>query len=206
MSIALNISTLEIRPGAVPAALARLHEWNARTLLKGRLAGCFHSEIGPLNRIVLVHSYDGTGGMAADRDLVFDAADPYGLKGVLNGFSMDAYASFPSAGEPETGNVGPYFEIRSYSLRPDGLAPTIAAWEQALGARRAVSPLFTVAYARSGSMPRFVHIWPFRSLDERMKLRKQAVESGVWPPPNGIDHITGMETAIYLAADFSPVF
>lgn len=203
--MAFNITFLDIRPGAQAAALAKLKSWNERIQLKGRLAGAWYSEIGPLNRILLIHAYDGTGGMAADRDIVFAEPDPYGLGDLLSGFSMDAYSPFPGAETLEPGEFGPYFEVRSYALKPQGLAPTLEAWSKVLDARRSVSPLVTVAYARSGAMPRFLHIWPYRSIDERFALRAEAQRRGIWPPPGGVNHIAEMNSAIYLAADFSPI-
>jgi hypothetical protein len=50
-----------------------------------------------------------------------------------------------------------------------------------------------------------MHIWPYRSLDERQKLRAHAIASGVWPPPGGPDKFLTQQTDIYLPAPFSPL-
>jgi hypothetical protein len=60
-------------------------------------------------------------------------------------------------------------------------------------------------YSLGGGMPRFMHIWPYTSLDARQRIRGEAVTIGVWPPPGGPDHLLAQQADIYLAAPFSPI-
>ncbi len=60
-------------------------------------------------------------------------------------------------------------------------------------------------YSVTGLTPRFMHIWPYKSLDERHRIRAKAVETGIWPPPGGPDRLVTMQNDIYLAAPFSPI-
>ena len=57
----------------------------------------------------------------------------------------------------------------------------------------------------TGTVTRFMHIWPYRSLDERMRLRAKAVDDGVWPPPGGPGYLASQQSDIYLPAPFSPL-
>ncbi len=57
----------------------------------------------------------------------------------------------------------------------------------------------------TGTVTRFMHIWPYGSLDERSRLRAKALADKVWPPPGGPHHLQMMQSDIYLPADFSPV-
>jgi hypothetical protein len=57
----------------------------------------------------------------------------------------------------------------------------------------------------TGPVSRFLHIWPYRSLDERVRLRAKAVADGVWPPPGGPGQLTAQQSDIYLPAAFSPL-
>jgi hypothetical protein len=50
-----------------------------------------------------------------------------------------------------------------------------------------------------------MHIWPYKSLDERARLRAKAVADKVWPPPGGPDHLTRMQNDIYMPTPFSPL-
>jgi hypothetical protein len=49
-----------------------------------------------------------------------------------------------------------------------------------------------------------MHIWAYKSLDERMAVRKKATVDGLWPPP-GDSPVLKQETKILLAAGFSPI-
>ncbi len=201
---AFNASFLHLQPGTQGKALAQLERWHKAAELKGTLAGCWYAEIGALNRVIMIHAYSGPGGMSPDRDKVLDSADPYGLGDMLISYHMDAYQPFPGFDTPLSGRIGPYFEIRQYRLKTTGLKPVLDAWGKALEARQKISPLMSVMYARGGTMPRFMHIWPYATLDQRMALRAKAVEMGVWPPPGGIVHIAEMQSEIYMPASFSP--
>jgi hypothetical protein len=103
------------------------------------------------------------------------------------------------------GQVGPCFEVRSYVLKPDGLAPTTELWRKAVPGRARVSPLLAAMIAASDDAIRFMHIWPYKSSDERARLREKAVADGVWPPPGGPSHLLAQQADIYLPAAFSPI-
>ena len=49
-----------------------------------------------------------------------------------------------------------------------------------------------------------MHIWAYKSLDERIAIRKKAAAEGIWPPP-GDSPVVKQETKILLAAPFSPI-
>ena len=97
------------------------------------------------------------------------------------------------------------YEVRTYTLKPDGLAPTIELWRKAVPGRATVSPLLAAMTSVTGAVTRFMHIWPYKSPDERMRLRDKAVANGVWPPPGGPGHLAAQQADIYLPASFSPM-
>ena len=68
-----------------------------------------------------------------------------------------------------------------------------------------LSPILAAMYSVTGEVTRFLHIWPYPDLDVRAQTRKTAIETGVWPPPGGPDHLLTMRTDIYLPASFSPI-
>jgi hypothetical protein len=67
------------------------------------------------------------------------------------------------------------------------------------------SPLIGAMYALDGTVPRFLNIWPYKSVDERSRIRAEAVKDGIWPPKGGPAHLTTMESTIYMPAPFSPL-
>jgi hypothetical protein len=112
---------------------------------------------------------------------------------------------FPFLPPIRPGQYGPIFEVRTYLLKPNGLPPTLAAWEKAAPGRQKLSPILAAMYSVTGVVTRFMHIWPYPSLDVRAATRKTAIETGVWPPPGGPDHLLTMRTDIFLPASFSPI-
>ena len=78
-------------------------------------------------------------------------------------------------------------------------------WEAKLAGRLKLSPLAVVGSIDIGEANRFVHIWPYSSLDQRAAIRAQAVQQGVWPPGGGAEHLLNQVNKIMLPAAFSPM-
>jgi hypothetical protein len=200
-----DLTTLTVRPGTAPAALPRLQAWLTDSGSAGELLACWYTELGALNQILLVRAFADETTIAKERDRVVRSANPYGIAELTTGTASDTYASFPHLPRMEAGAFGPVFEVRTYTLKPDGLAKTIALWEAAVPNRVKLSPLLCALYGLSGVAPRFVHIWPYASLDARQSIRGEAVKAGVWPPPGGPDQLQSQQADIYFAAPFSPI-
>jgi hypothetical protein len=200
-----DVTTLVLRPGATPKALPRLEQWLRETPLGGKLLACWFSEIGALNQILLIREYGDEPGISVDRGLIMNGGNPYGVADLIRTMSSDTYAPFPFMPPMPIGAMGPFFELRSYLLQPAGLAKTIELWQAAVPDRAKLSPLLAAMYSLSGGLPRFMHIWPYASLDQRQSLRSEAVRTGVWPPPGGPDQLRAQQADIFLAAGFSPI-
>jgi hypothetical protein len=50
-----------------------------------------------------------------------------------------------------------------------------------------------------------LHLWPYRDLVERARIRGEAVQRGLWPPKGGAEYLATMRSSIYLPAPFSPL-
>lgn len=94
-------------------------------------------------------------------------------------------------------------EMRSYDLKPG----TVPAFEERFGAalptRTKLSPLAGFWHTEVGPLNRVIHIWPYASLEERTRIRAEAVKAGGWPPDLA-EFIVSMTSEIYLPAPFSP--
>jgi hypothetical protein len=97
------------------------------------------------------------------------------------------------------------YEVRTYVLKPDALPPTLEAWRTALPERVKLSPVLTAMHTLTGSMPSFMHIWPYADLNERQRIRSQAVAAGIWPPKGGPGRLASQQTDVYLPTKFSPI-
>lgn len=200
-----GVCTIEVPPGKVNDALASLGEAVKAGRTGGKLLACWYSEIGRLNRVLAIFEHDSGESLAVAQQQALNSDDPFGVAKVATHLTLDSYAAFPDFPVLTPGAAGPIFEVREYRLRKAGLAPTIELWRKQIPLRSAVSPLGTALYALNGLVPRFMHIWPYRTLNDRLDLRNEAVKQGVWPPPGGLVHIEAMHSEIFLPAAFSPV-
>lgn len=200
-----EVATLTVPIGAAGKALPRIREYVGAAATDGTLLACWTSEVGPLNQILVLRGFDSEAELGAERERLLLGGNPFGVADLLAGLSLDTYAPFPFLPPIQTGERGPFYEVRVYGIRPAGLAPTIEAWRGAVAARTRLSPLVVAMYALDGAVPRFMNIWPYRSLDERNRIRGEAVSAGIWPPKGGPEHLTTLQSGFFLPADFSPL-
>jgi hypothetical protein len=200
-----DLALITVRPGTHGKALPGVEAWLKANKGQGEFLACWFSEIGALNQILLLHGYEDPAALVADRDKQARGDAAFGAAEFAVSITRDAYESFPVLGPMKPGQHGPIFEVRTYQLRPASLTPTIEAWKAAVPNRLKLSPMLAAMYALTGPSPRFVHIWPYPSLDERARIRAKAIETGVWPPKGGPDHLLTQQTDIFLPAAFSPM-
>jgi hypothetical protein len=90
-------------------------------------------------------------------------------------------------------------------LAAGSLPGVMKRWEAALPARIKLSPLVTAGGIEFGGANRFIHIWAYKSMDQRLQVREQGRKAGVWPPPGGGDELLAQETKIVMPSAFSPL-
>jgi hypothetical protein len=197
-----EIATVTVRPGTHPQALAVLEKTLAND---PSLLACWYCEIGALNRVLIIRKSADAAATIGNRLATLSARNPLGIGEFIVDLSLDTYVSFDFMPPLQAAAVGPCFEVRSYLLKSDGLAPTIELWRKAVPARARVSPLLAAMVAVTGAAIRFLHIWPYQTFDERARLRAKAVADGVWPPPGGPGYLISQQADVYLPAAFSPI-
>lgn len=201
----IEVATITVPMGGVATAFPRIDEFVRDDKALGRLVGAFTSEIGPLNRILVLREFEDDEEAAEERIRTITGGDPYGVSEIATGLSISVYVPFPFLPPIPSGEFGPYYEVRVYGMKPSGVRAVIDAWEGAVPARSEISPLTVAMYALDGATPRFMNIWPYPSLDERNAARGLAAQRGIWPPKGGPENLTTLESGIYLPADFSPL-
>ena len=123
-----DVTIITVKPNTHLKALPGVEQWLADNRRKGEFIGCLTSEIGDLNKILLLHHYDDEVDLAADRVTCRKAQTRYGCLELICGMSSDTFVQFPFLPPIKPGQYGPIFEVRTYLLKPTGLPPTIAAW------------------------------------------------------------------------------
>ena len=179
--------------------------WVSNDDAAGRLLGAWRTEIGELSRVVVLRSFESMGELQHERNRALTAEGPFGIEGASVQLAMESYALFPFLPDIEPTTFGDFYEIRRYWLKAGGIAPTVVAWERAVGpAGVYTSHLIGNMYALDG-LPRITHIWGFASLEERMALRRRHYAEGLWPPKGGPEQIERATSTICLPEMWSPL-
>jgi hypothetical protein len=210
--VSYDLFTFRLKPHTVEQAERRLAEWHAANDhgAPSRLIAAFRTEIGPLNELIVFRTGAGEPGLAEKPDHPDWFGD--GIREFTDDWNMETFEPLAISPPIVPGNVGPFFEIRTYAYAGGELPKIITAWELALPARTEVSPLLGVLYREDKSENKLVHIWPWRSLDERWAARRRIREAQLWPPwlvaqKRGLPgyDLLRMENRIVVACPFSPV-
>lgn len=200
-----EIATLSIRLGTAAKAQAGIASWTSAPDAAGQLLGCWTTEIGELNRILVLRGFADDAAMQAERQKILATTDPFGAGEAIVGLDFDGYRPFDFMPPVAPGHHGAVYEIRTYRLKHGGAEPTVAAWGTAMPARSRLSPLVAALVAIDGP-PRITHIWPYADLNQRASIRAEAVAQGIWPPKGAPEWLTGeMSSQIGLPAAFSPL-
>ena len=171
----------------------------------GKLLGAWYSDIGTLGQVLVLRGYESEAALVGERKRMLLEGNPFGCGESIIDVKTASYALFPFLPPIEPAVHGGIYEMRVYGTKLGSLQHTIDVWEQAVPERTRRSPLVGAMYALDGDTPRFLNIWPYASVDERSRIRAEAVKDGIWPPKGGPAHLTTMESTIYVPAPFSPL-
>lgn len=201
-----EIRTYRIAPGSLAEVEKRFGEGYESRKKYSELTAFWHTEIGPLNEIVHVWGYRDLAERARVRaEAVKDPNWPPKISEFIRAMRSEIVTPFAFLPEVRPGKVGPIFEMRYYTLKP-GMLPEVAkGWEAKIPERIKLSPVVLAGGVEFGEANGFVHVWAYPSLDQRAKVRADAMASGVWPPPGGRDRLLTQENKILLPAAFSPL-
>src|SRR6202158_2138944 len=94
-------------------------------------------------------------------------------------------------------------EVRTYQLKPGSLAEVEKRWAESLPAREKLSKLAAFWHTEVGPLNEITHVWTYDSFEQRLAIRAEAINTGVWPPKIG-EFIVSMQSEAFLAAPFSP--
>ena len=201
--------TYTLKPRSVPEFFKRWEPLLAKRLEHSRLAACWTTEIGPLNEIIHVWEYKSADERARVRAEVQKLGIwPPKTQDLITDMKSEMMIPQPFSPPMAPSSHGPYFEMRSYTLAPGGTALMAENWAKHIAGRIKLSPLIGVFASDVGSLNQWVHIWAYKSLDERVAIRKKAMAEGIWPPPSTPERpspTVKQETKILLAAPFSPI-
>jgi hypothetical protein len=170
----------------------------------GVLRGCWTCDIGSLNRIVILKSFDSQLELGAERDRMIKSENPFSCGGRVTRLSVESFRRFPNLPQTAQDLQGPVYELRTYAVKPGQLCDLMKVWEQALPERVRMSPLVVAMYSLGGPL-RIAHLWCYPSLNERSAIRAEAEARGVWPPKKRGQVTSDMKSEILMPTRLSPL-
>ena len=205
MIVEMRIYTL--KPGTTAEFEANFEKGLPNRLKLSPLGAFWHTEVGTLNQVIHLWPYDST----ADRDRCRE--EGYKLDGWppdIREFvtEMETKILIPAPYSPplEPREVGPVFEISTFTYSLGSIPHVIKAWGERMPERTAMSPLVGAWRTEIGPLNQWIHIWGYKDAAERMRIREESVKRGVWPPKLPAEaSIQRQESIIVMPASFSPV-
>jgi len=207
--------TYDLKPHSLPELEKRFAEAYEYRKKFSQLAAFWHTEIGPLNQIIHVWPYKDLEERTRIRDTaVKEGAGKWPPKTAefMVRQRSEIFLPFPFSPEMKPGKQGPFFEMRVYTYAAGQLPNLTKAWTLAIPNRLKHGPATAILYSELGGLNQFMHIWPYKSLDERWALRNKLRETGEWPPSvvakkAGLPeyHLVQQENKIVMPSAFSPL-
>src|SRR4026207_1099879 len=87
------------------------------------------------------------------------------------------------------------YEFRTYALKPRSLAEVEKRFGEAYEYRKKYSPLTAFWHTEIGPLTEIIHVWGYRDLAERARVRAEAAKESNWPPKIR-DFVAGQPVAV----------
>jgi len=200
----LEMRTYDLQPGGVPQYEKLFAAALPERTKASRLGAFWHTEIGPLNRVIQVWPYESL----AERERILGSADaglwPPAAEGLIVGHESKLLAPAPFSPPLMEAKLGDVYEIRTYTIKPGAIPEVLKRWAPLVEGRAKFSPLAACWYSIVGPLSQFIHVWPYKDINERNRIRAEAQAAGKWPPPTR-EFLVRMENVIAAPAAFSPL-
>jgi len=205
-----EMRTYRLQPGSVPEAEKRFGEALTERVKVSPLGAFFHTEVGPLNHIIHIWPYDDLQHRTRVRHAMANDAERNAMPGggeliVAQEAEIVIPAPFMRPLGSRDYGSGNVYEMRTYTYEPGALPKVLDAWAKAVPAREELSPLAACWTSELGGLNKFTHIWAYKDLAERDRVRAASRAPGRnWPPQAGVRPLR-QENKLLIPASFSPV-
>jgi hypothetical protein len=204
-----EVRTYTFRPGTLPEFEERYAKRLPLREKHSKLGAFWHTEVGPLNQAIHVYPYENLEQRTAVRDAMAKDTELAQLPGGRDLIvAQEAEIVVPAPfmhplGSRDYGS-GNVYEMRIYTFAPGDIPKVLDGWGKAIENREKYSPLAACWTNELGALNRFWHVWVYKDLNERARIRTETRATGAWPPQTGVRPIR-QENKILMAAPFSPV-
>ena len=203
----IEVRTYQLKPGSVAEVEKRFAEGLPAREKLSKLTALWHTEVGALNEITHIWTYDSfEQRMAIRTEAVKTGVWPPPIRDFIVSMNSEIFIPAPFSPSLVPREVGPLFEIRSYTLAPGGVPGIIERWTPKIAERVKLSPLVGAWYSEFGGLNKWVHIWAYKESAERHRIRTEAVARGIWPPGGGAPGaMVKQENKLVMPAACSPL-
>lgn len=201
-----EVRTYTLKPGGVAQFENNFAEALPHREKYSKLGAFWHTEIGPLNQVIHVWPYENLGERTQVRgDAGNDPNWPPKSDGLILNMESEIFtpAEFmrPMGGDQALGDI---YEMRIYTYQPGTMGEVLKRWGAAIPHREEFSPLAAGMYTELGGLNKWIHVWPYKDLEERNKIREEASATPHWPPPTR-EFLVKQENKICVPSAFSPM-
>ena len=201
----IEMRTYRLKPGSIPEVEKRFGEALRERVKVSPLGAFFHTEVGPLNRIIHCWPYDDLGQRTKLRaDATKVAGWPPKIQEFIEEMESKIVIPAPFSPKLEPRRLGNLYEIRTYTMLPGATPTVIDRWAERIEGRTKFSPLAFCGHTELGALNQWVHVWAYKDAAERFRVRDEARQTGAWPPLTRGQFIR-QENMFVVPAEFSPL-
>ena len=202
-----EVRTYVLKPGSVPQFEENFAKSLPHREKYSKLGALWHTEFGTLNQVIHMWPYES---VEERQQIRAEAAkDPHWPPPndpdmyVSMESEIFAPASFmrPLGGGQALGNI---YEMRIYTYKTGSMPEVIKRWEAAVPHREKYSPMAAAMSSEIGDLNKWIHIWPYKDLSERDRIRAEAIKDPNWPPPTR-EFLLKQESKLLVPASCSPM-
>jgi len=203
----VEFRTYTLQPGSTPTVEDRFAEALPARAKLSPLAAFWHTEVGPLNRIIHVWPYEDFQERTRIRAEGTKLSGwPPNIREFVTEQKSEIFIPAPFSPKLEPRQLGGLYEIRIYTMRPGAIPEQIERWSTQIGERTKLSPLAFAGHSELGGLNRWCHIWAYKDAQQRFDVREKARKEGIWPPKGGTPgRMIAQENMLVVPASFSPL-
>lgn len=203
----VEMRTYTLQPGTVATAEERFGAALPNRTKLSPLAAFWHTEVGPLNRIIHVWPYESLEERTRIRaESQKTQGWPPNIREFVVAQESQVFIPAPFSPKLEPRQLGGLYEIRLYTLKPGMIPNQIERWATAIDERVKLSPLAFAGHSELGDLNIWCHIWAYKDAASRFEIRDKARRDGIWPPKGGTPGaIIKQENMLVVPASFSPL-
>ena len=201
----IEMRTYRLKTGSVPEVEKRFGEALRDRVKVSPLGAFFHTEVGPLNRIIHCWPYENLGERTRLRGEAMKLPGwPPKIQEFLEEMESKIIIPAPFSPKLEPRQLGGLYEIRIYTMRPGAIPEQIERWSGQIGERTKLSPLAFCGHTELGGLNQWIHVWAYKDAAERFRIRDEARATGAWPPATRGQFVK-QENMFVVPAEFSPL-